>query len=291
MKITFLGTSAGEEYPGIWCDCENCARARSLGGRNIRRNSAIMIDGDAMIDIGKTAHIQAERFNKNLRKIKTLLVTHSHSDHFDLHTMWARQMTPGVDAMSREEQNKTASPRFTKAPVLDMFGNERVEDALRGAIKGAINCDEANINFTRVKPFENYKADNIEFFTLDGNHSDGDMRSINYIISRGGVTFLYMLDSGWPFEETLNAMKKYKYDFIITEGTFGLGMDSLTHMNFDKCKRLLGFFNENKLWKNKPEYYLTHIAPHWSPPHDEYAPAVEAAGMKLAYDGLEIIFD
>ena len=68
MKITFLGTSAGEEYPGIWCECPNCSKARGLGGKNIRRNSAIVVDGDAMVDIGKTAHIQAERFGINIKE-------------------------------------------------------------------------------------------------------------------------------------------------------------------------------------------------------------------------------
>jgi phosphoribosyl 1,2-cyclic phosphate phosphodiesterase len=88
MKITFLGTSAGEEYPGIWCECENCIKARLWGGKNIRRNSSVILDGDVMIDIGKTAHIQAQLFGVDLLKIKTLLSTHSHKDHLNTHTFW-----------------------------------------------------------------------------------------------------------------------------------------------------------------------------------------------------------
>jgi len=287
MKITFLGTSAGEEYPGIWCECENCEKARRLGGKNIRRNSSVILDGDVMIDIGKTVHIQAEKFGLNICKIQTLLVTHSHKDHFNTHTIWARQMPPGYDELSIEEKIQTSSPRFSPLPELTIFGNKSVAEAL---LKDGIIYDESqwNMQFNIVEPFQKYYSVDLEFYALDGNHPDGSIHSINYIITRKNRTFLYLTDTGWPFDETLEALKKFKFDFIITEGTFGLGVDSTAHMRLEKNMRLLEFFNDNKLWKNTPDYYLTHIAPHWSPPHDEYAPIVEQKGFKLAYDGMVI---
>ena len=51
MKLTFLGTSAGESYPAIWCDCENCTYAREHGGKNIRMNTGSMIDDDILLDM------------------------------------------------------------------------------------------------------------------------------------------------------------------------------------------------------------------------------------------------
>ena len=266
MKITFLGTSAGEEYPCVWCECENCEKARRWGGKNIRRNSSVILDGDVMIDIGKTAHMQAERFGVNIRGIKTLLVTHSHKDHFNTHTLWTRIAV------------------FSQLPRLNTFGGRQVGNALLN--NDRYDAASWNIQFTAVEPFKKYYADDLEFFTLDGNHSDGETRSINYIITRKNRIFLYLTDTGWPFDETLDALKKYRYDFIITEGTFGLGEDSRTHMGFEKNVRLLEFFNAHKLWKDKPDYYITHMAPHWCPPHDEYSPIAAEKGMTLAYDGL-----
>jgi len=286
MKITFLGTSAGEEYPGIWCDCENCAKARALGGRNIRRNSCLAIDDDVMIDIGKTAHIQAERFGFNMRKIRTLLVTHSHLDHFDLHTLWARRLTPGCDSLSDAEKKSASSPRFTAAPRLAMLGNAQVFEKL----SGYVDLDACGIDFTLAKPFQEYHFNDLSVYTLEGNHKDDDGRSLNFMISHGGLKFLYLADTGWPLDQTFDALRRHKYDFIITEGTFGFGVDSEYHMRLEKNIRLLRYFNENMLWKNKPAYYLTHIAPHWTPPHDEYAAIVEEAGMILAYDGLTVEF-
>ena len=268
MKITFLGTSAGEEYPGIWCECENCAKARKWGGKNIRRNSCVILDEDVMIDIGKTAHIQAERFGINLNKIKTLLITHSHKDHLDTHTLWTRWAV--------------SAP----LPYLDMFGSRQVHETLLN--NDRYNSENWRINFNIIEPFQKYHAENLEIYTLDGNHNDGEIHSINYIITRKNRTFLYLSDTGWPFDETLDALKNYKYDFIITENTHGPGAGSSGHMGLDDNLRLLEFFNKNKLWKNTPDYYITHVAPFNCPPHDEYNPIVEKHGLKLAYDGFVI---
>ena len=34
MKLTFLGTGAGETYPGYWCECPHCTYARKHRGKN-----------------------------------------------------------------------------------------------------------------------------------------------------------------------------------------------------------------------------------------------------------------
>lgn len=31
MKITYYGTAAGEAWPGVFCRCELCEKARALG--------------------------------------------------------------------------------------------------------------------------------------------------------------------------------------------------------------------------------------------------------------------
>jgi hypothetical protein len=172
---------------------------------------------------------------------------------------------------------------------MEVLGSAQVSNAL---LSDGIDYDNERwqMKFTIVEPYQKYYAgeesEKFEIYTLDGNHNDGECRSINYVITRKNRTFLYLSDTGYPFDKTLEALKNFKYDFIITEGTFGFGEDSNAHLGFDKNVRLLDFFTINKLWKNKPDYYITHVAPHWCPPHDEYSPIVEEKGLKLAYDGL-----
>ena len=52
MKLTFLGTGAGEGYPGYWCECPHCTYARKHRGKNLRTNSSMVIDEELLIDIG-----------------------------------------------------------------------------------------------------------------------------------------------------------------------------------------------------------------------------------------------
>ena len=51
MKLTFLGTGAGETYPGYWCECPHCTYARKHRGKNLRTNSSMVIDEELLIDI------------------------------------------------------------------------------------------------------------------------------------------------------------------------------------------------------------------------------------------------
>ena len=50
MKVTFLGTGAGEPTPGRWCSCPACEAARTNGGRDVRLRSAALINDDAHFD-------------------------------------------------------------------------------------------------------------------------------------------------------------------------------------------------------------------------------------------------
>ncbi|HBJ10614.1 MAG TPA: carbon-phosphorus lyase, partial [Ruminococcaceae bacterium] len=36
MKFQYLGTAAAEGFPGMFCSCDTCEKARKAGGRNIR---------------------------------------------------------------------------------------------------------------------------------------------------------------------------------------------------------------------------------------------------------------
>lgn len=303
MKLTFLGTSAGEGYPGLWCECENCTYAREHGGKNHRENSCAVLDEDVLLDLNMTAFSQAWRFGKELRHARVLLVTHAHEDHFvSQHLHW-RRMTEGADRMDPETRSRTSSPRFTGLPRLHVMGSRYVLDALR-AQKGGIMegregvtdadwaDDSENLDFTIARPGVTLTfpdAGDLRVTPVHSVHGPAGDYTCNYIIEREGKCFLYALDTGGYTEENVEILKKFRYDAVIMEGTFGLNsVDLVTHMNLEKNKAWLRFFEENGLFKGEPRMILSHICPHWAPPHDIYAPIAEKEGMTVAYDGLEI---
>ena len=133
MKITFLGTSAGESYPAVWCDCENCTYARAHGGRNLRMNTGTMIDSDTLLDMNSCGFYTAARLGVSLTGVRNLLVTHPHPDHLTIEPLAWRQEAAGAADASPEAQRAMISPRFTHLPMLTVYGNRFVREALVGA--------------------------------------------------------------------------------------------------------------------------------------------------------------
>ena len=81
MKIKYLGTAAAEGIPAVFCECETCQKAMSLGGKNIRTRSQALIDGKLLIDFPADTYIHSLMYGIKLCDIKHCLITHSHSDH------------------------------------------------------------------------------------------------------------------------------------------------------------------------------------------------------------------
>ncbi len=73
MRLTFLGTGAGEGYPDIFCECERCREARTLGGRNLRLRSSLLVSDDLLLDLGPDLVASAHRCGISLSQLCTPL--------------------------------------------------------------------------------------------------------------------------------------------------------------------------------------------------------------------------
>jgi len=82
MKFKYLGTAAAEGIPAIYCNCEVCQTARKLGGRELRSRSQALVDDKLLIDFPCDTYWHAITYGIDLTKIKHILITHSHNDHF-----------------------------------------------------------------------------------------------------------------------------------------------------------------------------------------------------------------
>ena len=76
MKITFLGTGAAD-----W----NFQKHRDIEG--FRRNSSLLIDDRLLIDPGADVPDALQCFHKSRDKIKYIINTHRHSDHYSEDTI------------------------------------------------------------------------------------------------------------------------------------------------------------------------------------------------------------
>jgi phosphoribosyl 1,2-cyclic phosphate phosphodiesterase len=79
LTLTFLGTGTSQGVPMIGCDCEVC---RSPDPRDQRLRSSIYVETPEcsfVVDTGTDFRTQALR--ENIRKVDTVVFTHSHTDH------------------------------------------------------------------------------------------------------------------------------------------------------------------------------------------------------------------
>jgi phosphoribosyl 1,2-cyclic phosphate phosphodiesterase len=285
MKLTFLGTGAGEGYPGYWCECPHCTYARKHRGKNLRTNSSMVIDEELLIDIGPSCFDNAARFGVNLSKIKTLLVTHPHEDHLQPQHLYWRNTDESLLPLTYVEKMRHGGPRFTDIPQLNIYGNSFVMETLR---KSLDDMEELKINLHEIKEGKEEKTDGYRILPVRGNHGSQQGFSHSYIIQKDEKTVLYALDSGSYDEDQFALIQEYQYDAVIMEGTTGLNEQYGGHMCLVNNIRIRDRLKENKCLRENSRFLLTHLSPHWCPPHDWYESIVASEGLELAYDGLQI---
>ena len=280
--FTFLGTSAGEQYPGVWCDCPNCHQARKLGGINIRRNSCAIVSDHTLIDFGPAIPVQLDQQGFSLLKVQTLLVTHS---FFPWYLRW-RYYPEGV---ASPPEGHEMGPAFTKPLPLTVYGNSQVRDLLWQAVKGDLQGH--HLDFVVLRPWEPVKAKHLVCTPVKANH-DPTQECFNFILEYQGKTILYATDTAALLPETKDFLMGYRFDLVVMEGTLGFNQQydatvsghSNFHLNRETRDWMLGL---NMLAETTP-FVITHTGPHFAPPQEECAPLLAKWGLTLAHDGMKI---
>lgn len=288
MKITFLGTSAGESYPAVWCDCENCTYARKHGGRNIRMNTGTLIDSDLLLDMNSCGFYTAARLGVSLTGVRALLATHPHPDHITAEPLeWRTGFQDGLK-MTEEERLSHVGPRFTPLPVMTLYGNRFVREMLVDAHPEFFD-ERHRLRFQEIREGVRTEAEGFAFTPLRANHGPERGFAHSYILEKGGKTLLYALDTGGYEPDMMEILLSKRYDGVVTEGTFGLSTAPVdTHMNRKKDIAFRNLLIEKGCIGRDTPFLLTHMGPHWTPPYDLYAPMMEKEDIIVAYDGMTI---
>ena len=179
MYLQFLGTSAGEQFPGLWCRCPTCTKARELGGRNIRSNSCAFLSPDCMLDLGAETFQQARKFDVPILDIQYLFMTHSHEDHFyPQHLLW-RWMAPDQELPPGHD---TFGPRFSELPMLDVYGNTDVCAFLAPHLDRPDGEERYRMRLHQVEYGLQGQAGDIVYLPLEANHRERTCNAVNYVL-------------------------------------------------------------------------------------------------------------
>ena len=269
MRIRILGTGAAEGWPGLFCACDTCKRARIVGGKNLRTRASIQIDDNYKIDLPPDTFYHMHRYGLDLSKLKCLFVTHSHFDHFS-----ADELDYAQEGFAYNHLD----------PPLRIYGNAAVVAKLQWMLKEP----GMPVEIALVEPFVPVIVDHLTFTPIRAVHAPKE-EALNYVIQSGDSTVLYASDTGVYGEETLEYLRAQRLDIAIIECTYGnQDDDAKYHMNFAAVLQLRDDLAKAGAIDANTQIVITHFSHNGCLLHDELEAIAEPEGIAVAYDGIQL---
>src|SRR5262245_1777835 len=229
VRLLFLGTAASEGFPDAFCDCDNCRRARELGGPSLRKRSSALIDGRLLIDLGPDLMVAAMVHGVSLARIEYCLQTHEHADHLDPTNFLHRSRFCGVSGNPRL---RYVASRGAHARVAAALGRRVGPEGLLGREA----ADAFEVDAEVVEPLATFALGPYRVTSLPAFHDPEHLTALLYAIERDGRSLFYATDTGELPEESWRALKdgRHRFDVVAMDHTFGLQGRSRGHMNAEQ---------------------------------------------------------
>ena len=274
MKITYYGTSASEAWPALFCGCRACGLARKLGGKNIRSRSQALVDTSLLLDFPPDTGYHVQHLGLNLRPVRTVLITHSHHDHFFPYDLGMRM--PGFAEGLGEYR-------------LLVYGNETTEAKFREASKLYQGIGEF-VEFRKIQPFETFfTEDRYEVTSLLADHNQPE-KSLMYLIKKEGRQLLYAHDTGIFPECTWEFLEGTHLDFVSLDCT-ALSRDwRQGHMGFKAVDEVRDRLRQMGCVGRDTLVALNHFAHFGDFTHEKICEMENPKGYEVAYDGCSFEF-
>ena len=269
MKFTFLGTSAAEGFPAVFCNCPYCREARNLGGKNIRTRSQSLVNEDLLLDIPADTNHHFLMNGIEGDRIKYLFVTHSHEDHF-----YPAELNMRYGCFAHD----------MRAPVLRMFCSRETAEKLRSLYDAF-----QNVEVTVLEPYQTVVLPEYTVTALPGRHISG---TLLYVI-QGEKTILYGHDTGYFYEEVFDFIEKQGFCFdMATLDCTNVDIpipDNGGHMGIPNIERVLRRLTDLGAVSESTVKYINHYSHNANPLQHILDARAAQIGCLASYDGCQVI--
>ena len=278
MKIKFLGTGAAEGVPAMFCNCPICQNVRALGESEFRTRTQVIIDDCISVDFPPEAYAHSLKHGVQLGKIKYLLVTHSHMDHFYAHDFILR----GYKYAQIEE------------PKLEIYGNAEVKAVFDECTRREMKPEVApHTVMHTIKPYQSFKVGEYKVLTLPAQHSQTE-DCLLYYIERADKGYLHLYDTGRIEDAAFDflAKNKAKAQVVAIDCTFvehTAGATSL-HMGIEDDMLMKEKLLKAGVIDNNTKIIITHFSHNGNPTRVHLKEIEKKYNVTAAYDGFEVDF-
>ncbi len=282
MKITFLGSAAAEGVPAFWCGCATCREARRRRGKDIRKRTAYLVDGDTLVDFGPDIYSELLAAGVASPDIRNLVFTHRHSDHLlacDL--SWRRPGFCGTfDTLS---PLRILSSRKVWERIVDAWnladGGERKPDEYY--------AERYKLELHWMAGGDTVSVPGLSVRAADANHDPGGEPLVQ-ALTRDGKTVLFCHDSGLLSETALGQLAGLAADAVIVDCTGAIGCSGWRdhHLCSDTVPEQIA--NLRSVGALKPDCRLcvNHYSHNGAPLQAEMEAHFAPLGITVGYDGM-----
>jgi adenosylcobinamide kinase / adenosylcobinamide-phosphate guanylyltransferase len=260
METVLLGTGAADGWPNAFCRCDSCTSA--LRRRDIRGQTAALVDDRLLIDCGPEVPAAAARLGRTLSGVRTILITHDHPDHFGpqalLFRSWIAEAGP-IDLVG-------------PADILDRAGDWIGPDdpvTLRPVAAGdRISLSGYNIRVLEAKHHVYHHGDSVLYD----------------VTSPDGSRLLWATDTGPLTVEWFTQIAGARYDAVFLDTTFGDTRHSPGHHTLDDALTTISALRACGAVHDTTEVVGVHLSHHHRS-IDHVAGALAAVGARPGADG------
>jgi len=259
MDVTLLGTGSADGWPNPFCGCASCRSAQARG--EIRGQTSALVDGALLLDCGPETPRQALRAGADLSRLRAVLVTHAHPDHFDPSMLLYRGWV-------NERPLEIVGP----PPVID-------------ACNQWLPAKGSNITLTSVKPGVVLDIEGYRVRVLPARHG-GENEAVLYdVLAPDGERMLYATDTGPLTNDDMSGMAGAGYDLLLLEETFGdRPVRRGDHLNLTTFAQTLQAMRAVGAVDSGTDVVAVHLG-HHNPPTPELARRLRAHGARVVPDG------
>ena len=275
MKIRYLGTAAAEGWPALFCSCSLCQDARKKG--QLRTRTQSLVDGELLVDFPPDSYMHALTNGINFGEIKTLLVTHSHMDHWfptdfvHRHELFAHDTKDVLHIYGNEAVHQS----FINALSLDRFKSHPVGDV---------------IHFHVVHGGDRFRAGEWEVTAVPADH-DKREECLVYILKKNGKTLFYGHDTGLNLsDEAWALLRQERFDLISLDATMGASSMGGYHMGLDEAERFARKLEKLGAVDAKTVKVINHFSHNGKMTNEQMLLWAKEKGFLATQDGMEIEF-